>query len=256
MGVYRDATEIVRARAAARRAERLAELAATPVGLRSVYVRRAARITGSAAAIMVVMFAAGLALAAIPLDGEPRHNWLSIVLLSAWPVGLSAWLAAALVADRRLRRALADALPPSAEPDQELLLVDTCGPREVEHALAGRRARESWILPLVAATLLVPYTFQLVVIALFFPWETPDAWLCLTGPAAAPVFLYGLVVAWRFPERPDLSRALKGATLWGAFPLLIVSALITLVTALVVMLVAHRPMRAIIARERAAGLAP
>ena len=55
-------------------------------------------------------------------------------------------------------------------------------------------------------------------------------------------------------RKPRVRDAVRGAVVAGLFPLLPLSALIAGATAIPIVLVAHRPMRAIIERERAMDL--
>lgn len=75
-----------------------------------------------------------------------------------------------------------------------------------------------------------------------------------TSLGAAPVFAYGLYVAWDFPRNPRVRDAVHGALVAGLFPALQLSAVVAGVTAIPIVLLVHRPMRAIIERERAMGL--
>ena len=215
-----------------------------PTGWRSVYVRRCARVAFGTTASVGALFAAGTMAGDLVLHGlngaYAYTGGFTALLLLAWPAGLVAYLLAGSLAARRLDRVLRRSIVP----------------RAAERAMASRHARASWVLPLAASVLLVPYTAHFVVARLLVA-QSPggmDHWMVLSGPFAAPVFAYGLWVAWEFPRHLDLRRPVIGAALVGLFPLLFVSAGFAALTAIVVVLVALAPMRAIILRERAMGL--
>lgn len=253
MEPFRDASDIIRARADALHARRLEELRSTPTGWRSVYVQRCTRIGAGAAAVVGTMVLAG-AIASAPLyaadNGEQIITGLALVWLATLVVGAMAALVAHLRRRRHLRRGLAR----TSDPQHDLARLTVTSPAEAERRQASRHARESWIVPLVAATLLLPHTLHALVVWLVFEQPMPIGYVRATCVLAAPTFLYGLYVAWDFPRNQRVGDAVRGAALFGLFPFLPVSALIAGVTAAVVVRVAHRPMRAIVLRERALGL--
>ena len=260
---FRDATSIVAARVEALRQRRLAELAATPTGWASVYVQRSARIAFGATATLGALELAAFVLAAYePQRCHPSRDGTGIALglATVWLVALGAAVASAVLAARRLRRQLGADLAPTADPYRDLRRLEQHAPAAIERALAAAWPRASWVLPLVGATLLVPHTLHLAIgllIGLALGLEhvlldhTYYVWTIVFG---GPVFAYGLWVAWQFPRQPRVEAAVRGAALVGAFPLLPVSAVMAWLTAAVVVRVAHRPMRAIVLRERALGL--
>lgn len=253
MAPFRDATDFVRAQAEALRVHRLDELHATPTGWRSVYVQRAARLAAGAAGVLGAMALAGVIAAAPPCDRDAGEA-VVVGLALVWSAVLGAGATAALVADHRLRWQVRAGLTPSGDPHDDLNRLRAASPAAIERRLSSRRARASWILPLAAATLLVPHTLHAIVVALLFASRLEPAYVQLTALGAAPVFAYGLYVAWDFPRNPRVRDAVHGALVAGLFPALQLSAVVAGATAIPIVLLVHRPMRAIIERERAMGL--
>jgi len=253
MAPYRDATDFVRAQAEALRARRRDELHTIPTGWRSVYVQRAARLAAGAAGVVGAMALAGMIAAARPRD-PAAGDAVVVGLVLVWSAVLGAGATAALVADHRLRWQVRAALARTRDPYDDLIRLRAAGPAAIERRLSSRHARASWILPLAAATLLVPHTLHAIVVGLLFASRLEPEYVQLTAFGAAPVFAYGLYVAWDFPRNPRVRDAVHGALVAGLFPLLQASALIAGATAIPIVLLVHRPMRAIIERERAMGL--
>lgn len=263
MDPFRDATAIVCARADALHQRRLAELAATPTGWDSVYVQRSARLAfGTTATLGALVLAAFVLAAHQPQRSHPSRDGTAIALglATVWLVALGAAVASAALAARRLRRQLGADLARTADPYRDLRRLEQHAPAAIERARAAAWPRASWVLPLVGATLLVPHSLHLMVSLLVGVVEGHDQLLLdhryyvSTIVFGGPVFAYGLWVAWEFPRQQRVEAAVRGAALVGLFPLLPVSAVMAWLTAAVVVRVAHRPMRAIVLRERALGL--
>lgn len=253
MPPYRDATEFIRVQADAVHARRRAELRATPTGWHSVYVQRCARLATGAVAIVGAMALAGM-VATVPRCAPDTGGPVVIGLALVWSAALGAGAIGALVAAGRLRGRLRRGLARTDDPLHDLMRLTATGPAAIERELASRRARASWIVPLAAATLLMPHTLHAIVGWLLWQQPLDAGYVQLSTGFAAPCFGYGLYVAWDFPRRPRVADAVVGAAVVGLFPLLHLSALIALGTAAPIALVAHRPMRAVVARERALGL--
>ncbi len=253
MTPFRDATDFIRAQAEALRARRLDELHQLPTGWRSVYVQRTARLAAGAAGLVGTMALAGM-IAAAPPRGVDAGEAVVVGLLLVWSAVLGVGSLAALVADHRLRCHVRAGLARTGDPHDELIRLRAAGPVAIERRLASRHARASWIVPLLAATLLLPHTLHAIVLGLLSAQPLDPGYVQLTAFWAAPTFAYGVYVAWDFPRKPRVRDAVRGAVVAGLFPLLPLSALIAGATAIPIVLVAHRPMRAIIERERAMGL--
>lgn len=90
-------------------------------------------------------------------------------------------------------------------------------------------------------------------VAVWFQQALDPDYAPATATWAAPTFAYGVYVAWDFPRNPRVRDAVRGAAVFGLFPLLPLSAVIAGATAVPIVLVAHRPMRGVVERERAQG---
>lgn len=251
MDPYRDATHLVRAQADALRARKLDALGRLATGWRGVYVWRRARLAGGAAGVVGAMALAGM-VAAAPARGAGGPG-VVVGLLLIWCAALGAAAIAALIAAWRLRWHARRWFARVDDPYVDLRRLHASEPAALARALASRHARASWVVPLLAATLLLPHTLHAIVVAVWFQQALDPDYVLLTATWAAPTFAYGVYVAWDFPRNPRVRDAVRGAVAFGLFPLLPLSAVVAGATAIPIVLIAHRPMRGVVERERAQG---
>jgi hypothetical protein len=251
MSPFRDATALVEAEAAALEVCRRAELAETPRGPASLFVRRSARIAFGVAGT------AGAACVALAMLG--RTGGYAALLVGSWVAAVLAYGLATIVASVVLERRLRRAIRRRGEPFDDAAALRAIDPRAVEHELAGRRAHPSQAWPLVAASLLGPHTVHLLVKLAGQGTELLhefDDWMLVSAALTPHVFVYGIVTAWTFPRRRKLAAPILIAGALARFPgilLLGIPSLIVMTTAAVLVLFAYLPMGWIIDREARRG---
>lgn len=248
MTAYRDSTEIVDQRAHRLRLDRLAELEQTPTGLRSVYVRRSARIAFGVAGTAGALLTFG----SLYLLDHGSTN----LLLASWALAVAAYFGAAAIASLRLERALRRAVARSSDPFADALRLRDTSPRALERALSGGREHASFAWPLLAVTLLGPYTLQLAYFALDgAAWSEFDAWMKWTMLFVVHVHGYAAHAAWQYPRRRQACRSLAVAAGLAMVPggiFLGLPSLITLITGAVLIVVFWLPLRRVMDRELSA----
>jgi hypothetical protein len=262
--MYRDATAEVAAEATALAAQRSAEIDALSDTVVTLYARRHARVafgvTGaiSAAAAVVGMLA--------QLDAV---GW---ALVAGWIAALGAYGITRWLAQHRARRILDGWIASGGDPYRDAAALRALDVPAHARELVGRCGDASVVWPLVAAVLIGPHTLHLAIGALFNPDPTAmrffDDWLRTSAAAMAPVFAYAVVAACRFPRTRAIGGPIGIAVLLSVAPVVMVVcaldgrcigvgifiaypvvAVVVAATAAVVTLLAHRPMRAIMARE-------
>jgi hypothetical protein len=247
---FRDASFGVAAETADLRRARLSELHRMPSGLASIFVRRTARIAFGVAG---TLGAAGLA-ACVAL----RTGSYTYLLLAAWALAVAAYFGTASLATvhhtKRLRRMAGG----RGEPFADAAALRALNPHMEARALDMRRGYASWGWPMVALSLLGPFTLQLIAALVWSRSMTLadfDGWMAWTAPLTTPVFLYAAVVAWQFPRTRTMYRHILIAGMIALVPgvfLLGIPSLIVMATALALVLVVWLPVGHMIDREAAA----
>jgi hypothetical protein len=247
MHPFRDASAEVSVQVAQLHAVRQTELALTPTGLRSLFVRRSARL---GAGITGAVAGAGIAAAMAFQTGGYTGMLIAACLVSA-----VVYVAVAVVASAELRTTLDRAITPIGEPFHDLAVLTAGNPLRIEHDLASRRGHASHAWPLIAAALLGPHALHLVVGQLMGPFSLDDfdSWMLGGAVYHVHVFAYAVIAAWRFPRVRHGGYDVLIAVALSAFPgfyMAFISSIFVAATAAVLALVALWPMGRIIDREQ------
>ncbi len=231
--IYRDGSEEAAAHRDDLLRRRRDELAVMPHAVRRVVVARSARIGASVAVI-----ALGAALVALgessSLDHAianalPNHPALLTALLATmWGGGVFAWWVARARCEHKFAVAMSRYVLPGRDLDHDLQRLDhehpDSGARDMAHRLEGR----ALLLPVVAASVLVPataiYLAAVYVAGTWPPVSAVETGLADNACAFAGIGVLGIAAAWLFGtfarKQPKLLHVFDGLVLFsglGAF---------------------------------------
>jgi hypothetical protein len=248
MSPFRDATPEIEREAAALEVQRLGELQAIPSGHRSIFVRRSARIGAG----VIGCVGAALVAGAMFLD----TGGYTLLMLWTWAAMIAAYLVTAVLASGYLARRLRRAATRRGEPYGDLAALKAVDLGAIERRLAAARGHASYALPLVAIALLAPHTLQLLAGLMMdpsMPLADYDEWMRWTSLLLIHVYGYAVIAAWRFPVSRRPGRLVLFSTGLSSVPwiLYVLPPLVVLVTAVLVVVIAFRPMGRVIDAEEA-----